>query len=115
AINTHKMHREEYEINSHECYPKMEIPQFFIHHPAKHLWIPMVDPGQHPKNRCRSHNQVEVGYHEIGIMYENIYRRITDIQPRQAARVEMTNQREDTCDGGRNSKLTPPQRCQVGD
>ena len=43
----------------------------------------MVDPGQHPKHRRRTHHQVEVGHYKVGIVQVDIQGRIAQVNTRQ--------------------------------
>ena len=68
AGQAHVMHREKHPVGRNQGYPEVQIAQFFVHHAAKHFGEPVVNARKGAEHRGYAHNNVEVGYHKIGVV-----------------------------------------------
>ena len=85
AQHPHRVEGNEDRIDAEERYPEVKLAQAFVQHAAKHLRKPEVGRGEHAEDGRHAHYQVEVRGHKIGIVKEEVERRLAQHQSRDPA------------------------------
>src|SRR5437764_116061 len=83
TANTNNVHGEKHAIRSNKRQPEMEFTHSFVHEPAEHLGEPEVQARKCRKQRCDSHDEVEVRHDKIRILQLNICGRCTKVNSAQ--------------------------------
>src|SRR3989338_5870823 len=74
AAYSEDVHREKGGVEENVGKNEMDLGQGLIHHPAKHLWKPVINGSKQRKDNS-GNNVVEVRHNIIGIMDEDVDRR----------------------------------------